>query len=61
MDIPEAYMITESNLETLCNIRSRQNAPERLDYDQRRALAVLLETIIDVARINPYQPSPPSS
>ena len=56
MDTPEAYMITESNLETLCNIRSRLNAPERLDYDQRRTLAVLLETIIDVARINPYQP-----
>lgn len=56
VDTPEAYMITESNLETLCNIRSRLNAPERLDYDQRRTLAVLLETIIDVARINPYQP-----
>lgn len=57
MDTPEAYMITASNLETIRNIRSRLNAPERLDYDQRRTLAVLLETIIDVASINPHQPN----
>ena len=57
VDTPEAYLITESNMETLGNIRSRLNAQERLDYDRRRTLAVLLETIIEVARMNPYLPN----
>jgi hypothetical protein len=56
-DLDKCYVVTGGNLSTIRAVKTRLNEGRKLDYDQRRALAVLLETILDIAVMNEYSPN----